>query len=391
MRIAVDAMGSDNAPDVEVQGAVQASLETDSEILLVGDEGVLSEKLAAFPKKGNVRIVHASEAIGMHEPPVQAVRGKRDSSLMVALRLAKDGEADAVVSAGNTGAVMVGARAVFGSLRGVARSAISQTLPTAAGSVVVLDLGANVDCTVRHLCEFAEMGVAYSHFALGVENPRVALLNIGEENQKGTQVARETNQRLSALPHLNFVGNIEPKYIYRGEADVIVCDGFIGNLFLKTSEAVAAFMGKMIREYFERSSMSKLGAVLARKAIKEIKMRVDPNEYHGAPLLGVDGVVIILHGSCSERGIANAIKGAQIAHENKLNEHIRENIERLRGEETDILEGRLPRNGRLAAAVDTEAGDAAHDAAETVNEASADSAISPEDEEKPAAEDRAAE
>jgi len=287
---------------------------------------------------------------------------------MVALRLAKEGEADAVVSAGNTGAVMVGARAVFGSLRGVARSAISQTLPTGVGSVVVLDLGANVDCTCRHLCEFAEMGVAYSHFALGVDNPRVGLLNIGEENQKGTQVARETNQRLSTLSHFNFVGNIEPKNIYRGEADVIVCDGFIGNLFLKPSEAVDAFMGKMIREYFERSSMSKLGAVLARKALKEIKMRVDPNEYHGAPLLGVDGVVIILHGSCSERGIANAIKGARIAHENKLNEHIRENIERLRGEERDILEGRLPRNGRLASDLaesqDGKTGEPARNAAE---------------------------
>lgn len=347
MRIAVDAMGSDNAPDVEVQGAVQASLETDDEILLVGDEIVLGEKLEAFPKRGNVRIVHASQAIGMHEPPVQAVRAKRDSSLMVMLRLAKSGEADAVVSAGNTGAVMVGARTVIGPLPGVARSAISQTLPTVSGKVVVLDLGANVDCTTRHLCEFAEMGIAYSHYALGVENPRIGLLNIGEENQKGSQVARETNQQLASLPHLNFVGNIEPKYIYRGEADVVVCDGFIGNLFLKTSEAVAEFMGKMMREYFESSSMSKLGAVLARKALKEIKMRVDPNEYHGAPLLGVDGIVIILHGSCQARAIYNAIKGAQIAHQNRLNEHIRENIEKLRGEERDIALGALAKgNGR---------------------------------------------
>lgn len=182
MRIAVDAMGSDNAPDVEIAGVVEASLACEDEILLIGDEAVLNEKLAAYAKKGHITVVHAPDVICMNEPPVQAVRQKRNSSLMVAMRMVKEGQAEALVSAGNTGAVMFAARTVLGPIRGVARSAISQGLPTLTGSVVMLDLGANVDCTTRQLCEFAEMGIAYSHYALGVENPRVALLNIGEEN-----------------------------------------------------------------------------------------------------------------------------------------------------------------------------------------------------------------
>ena len=333
MRIAVDAMGGDSAPDVEIEGAVQASLENESEIVLVGDEAVLQEKLNAYSKKGNITVVHASETIGMHESPVMAVRKKKDASLLVAMRLLKSGDADAFVSAGNTGAVMVSARTVLGSIQGVARSAISQSLPTMAGNVVMLDLGANVDCTTRQLCEFAEMGIAYSHYALGVENPRVGLLNIGEEVQKGGQVAREVHRKLSESPHVNFVGNVEPKAIYQGEADVAVCDGFVGNLFLKTSEASGMFMGKLLREHFESSSASKLGAVLARKALKTLKERVDPNEYPGAPLLGINGIVIIIHGSSAPRGVANAIHGARLAYENRLNEHIAENIAVLRQEE----------------------------------------------------------
>jgi len=330
VRIAVDAMGSDNAPDVEVEGAVRASLDSDTQVILVGDEAVLNEKLDAFPKRGDVSVVHASEAIGMHESPVMAVRNKRDSSLRVALRLVKKGEADAVVTAGNTGAVMVASRILLGSVPGVARPAISQTFPTADGRVVLLDLGANVDCPMRQLCEFAEMGIAYSHYALGVEDPRVGLLNIGEEVQKGGQVARDVHGKLSNTPHMNFIGNIEPRAVFQGVADVVVCDGFIGNLFLKTSEAVGEFVGSMLREKFESSSMNKLGAVLARKALNELKKHMDPNEYPGAPLLGINGVVIIIHGSSSADGVANAISGACVALENKLCEHIGEKIQVLR-------------------------------------------------------------
>ena len=225
MRIALDAMGTDNPPGPEVEGAVLASLNSDVEVILVGDEDLLKEKLEAFPKKGNVSIRHAPEAITPLEPPVIAVRKKKHSSMHVALRMVKEGEAQAFISAGNTGAIMVAARVILGSIPGVARPALSQTFPTLQGRTVVLDLGANVDCTARHLCEFAEMGVAYSRHALGVENPRIALLNIGEENVKGGAIAREAYRTLSQASHLNVIGNIEPRPLCEGKADVVVCDG----------------------------------------------------------------------------------------------------------------------------------------------------------------------
>jgi len=334
VRIAVDAMGTDAPPDVEVEGAVHASLNSDVEIVLVGDETLLRDKLAAYPKTGYIEVRHAPEVIGSHEQPVMAVRHKKQSSLLVAMRMVKQGEAQAVISAGNTGAVMVAARTVLGPIPGVSRPAISQTLPTLEGRAVLLDLGANVDCSARQLCQFAEMGIAYSRYALGVDNPRVALLNIGEENLKGGAIAREAYSILSKATHLNFVGNVEPRAMTEGKADVVVCDGFIGNLFLKTTEAVGFFMGKMIRETFESTSMSKLGAVLARKALYQMKKKVDPNEYPGAPLLGINGTVIILHGSCAPKAVENAINGARTAIETNLIEHIRENIRKLRAVES---------------------------------------------------------
>jgi phosphate acyltransferase len=334
MRIAIDAMGSEGAPDVEAAGAAAASLDADdTEILLVGDSEKLNPLLERFSKKGAVQVIHASEVITMDDPPVQAVRRKKDASLLVAMRLVKEGEADCVISAGNTGAVMVAARTILGPIRGVARSALCQCLPAKTGRVVMLDLGANVDCTTRQLCEFAEMGIAYSHYALGVAEPRVGLLNIGEEMGKGSQVARETHQRLHASPLVNFIGNIEPAALFRGEADVAVCDGFIGNMFLKTTESTAKLMGQMLREYFESSSMSKIGAMLARKALREMKKQIDPNEYPGAPLLGVNGLVFILHGSCADRAVENAVAGARTAFENDLIGHIREMIAAWRCEQ----------------------------------------------------------
>jgi glycerol-3-phosphate acyltransferase PlsX len=330
MRIVVDAMGADNAPDVEIEGAVSASLDSDVQIILVGDEAILKPKLAAYPKRGDIKIVHAAEAISMHETPGTAIRQKKDSSLLVGMRLVKNGEADAIVSAGNTGAVHVGARTVLGPMRGVARSAICGTFPTTQGRVLLLDIGANVDCTARHLCEFAEMGIAYSQYALGVQTPRVGLLNIGEEDAKGGSVAKEVHCKLRVAPHVNFVGNVEPKAMFAGEADVIVCDGFHGNLLLKTAEAVARLTGGLLREEFERSFFNKLAALFAMRSLKAIKAKVDPNESPGAPLLGVNGIVIIIHGSSNGTGVANAIKGAQVAFKNGLNQHIAENIEELR-------------------------------------------------------------
>lgn len=330
MRVALDAMGSDNAPDIEVEGAVAASLESDSQIILVGDEAVLTEKLAAYPRHGDIKIVHASEAITMNDSPSEAIRHKKDASLLVAMRLVKAGEADAIVSAGNTGAVHVGARIVLGPIRGVSRSAICGTFPTTEGRVLMLDIGANVDCSARQLCEFAEMGIAYSQYALGVDEPRVGLLNIGEEVAKGGQLAKEVHRNLTAAPHVNFIGNVEPRGMFNGEADVVVCDGFIGNLMLKTSEAVARLTGNLLKAEFEASSMNKIAAMLARKSLLAIKAKVDPNESAGAPLLGVNGIVIIIHGSTNANGVSNAILGARVAFENRLNAHISENIEELR-------------------------------------------------------------
>lgn len=330
MRIAVDAMGADNAPDVEIEGAVSASLESDAQILLVGDEAILKHKLAAYPKRGDIKIVHAAQAISMHETPGAAIRQKKDSSLLVGMRLVKNGEADAIVSAGNTGAVHMGARTVLGPLRGVARSAICGTLPTTKGRVLLLDIGANVDCTARHLCEFAEMGIAYSQYALGVQTPRVGLLNIGEEDAKGNSVAKEVHVKLRVAPHVNFVGNVEPKAMFSGEADVVVCDGFHGNLLLKTAESVARLTQGLIKEELSRTPLSKLAGLFALPFLKPVKAKIDPNELSGAPLLGVNGIVIIIHGSSTSTGVANAIKGAQVAFTNQLNKHIAENIVELR-------------------------------------------------------------
>ncbi len=336
MRIAVDAMGSDKAPLPEVGGAIEAASKNDIEVLLVGDEKELKMMLSSYRNRGRISIIPASEVIKMHDSPVMAVRQKKDSSLLVALRLVKEGKADGVVSAGNTGAVMVAARTVLGPIRGVARSAICQMLPTIKDPAFVLDLGANVDCTARHLCEFAEMGMVYSKRVMGVQNPRVGLLNIGEEQLKGNELAKTVHRNLQAISQINFIGNIEPKALYRGEADVVVCDGFVGNVVLKTSEGVAALISTLVRRHLRSTVTSKVGALLSRGAFKRLRQTTDPNEYPGAPLLGVNGTVIILHGACSARGVANAIRGAGLAVESEVNEHIRKGIEELRAAEAHL-------------------------------------------------------
>ncbi len=336
MRIALDAMGSDRAPASEVHGAVVATRSSDAEVLLVGNEEELRPALAAYRNPPRISIVHAPEVITMQESPVMAVRRKKDSSLVVGLRLVKSKQADAFVSAGNTGAVMVGARTVLGPIQGVARSAICQLLPTEKDPVLVLDLGANVDCTARHLCEFAEMGMVYSRRVLGVENPRVGLLNIGEETAKGNEVAKTVHRHLSTEPHLNFVGNVEPAALFSGVADVVVCDGFAGNIVLKTSEAAAKLIARMLKRQLKSSLLSRIGAVFSLGALKRLKSTMDPNEYTGAPLLGVNGHVIILHGSCRARAVVNAVQGACRAVEAQLNDHIRDGIQELRSTEALI-------------------------------------------------------
>ena len=334
MRIVVDAMGSDAAPDPEVRGSVEASLETDTEITLVGDRPLLEEKLGAFSEQGRISVVHATQAVTMEDSPMLAVRRKKDSSLLVGLRLLKNGDADGFLSAGNTGAVMLGARVVLGPIKGVARSAICQVLPTKKNPVVILDLGANVDCTARHLCEFAEMGQVFSQLTLGVENPRVGLINIGEEQAKGNEIAKSVHRQLTAAPHINFIGNIEPKALFEGKADVVVCDGFIGNIILKTSEAVAGLMKTMVERELKATPMSMLGGLLSLGAFRRVRRATDPNFQPGAPLLGVNGIVIIAHGSSTHNGIKNAILSARKEFDLGLNEHIINGIQELRAAES---------------------------------------------------------
>ncbi len=340
MRIAVDAMGSDRAPYMEVHGAVLASMATGVEVVLVGDSSELKPTLAVYRKPHRVSIVHASEVVGMAESPVTAVRKKKDSSIAVAMRMMKEGQVDGVVSAGNTGAVMVTALMTLRTLPGVSRCPICQEIPTAGAPALLLDVGANVDCGARFLCEFAEMGMVYSEHALGVSNPRVGLLNIGEEQAKGNEVLKTVHSSLSAVDHINFVGNIEPGALYKGAADVVVCDGLHGNLVLKTSEAVASLMASALRKELTAGWISRFGALLSMGAFRRFKRRADPNEHYGAPLLGVNGTVIIGHGSSSAQGIMNLIFGARRAIETGVNEHIREGLERLR----QATPG-LPQNG----------------------------------------------
>lgn len=342
MRIALDAMGSDNAPHPEVEGAVMATQDGETEVLLVGDQEILQPAVNRQKSAGKVSIVHASEHVTMNDTPMVAVRKKKDSSLMVAMRQVKEGHADAIVTAGNTGAAMMAARIVIGPIRGVARSAICQVLPTKKKPTTVLDLGANVDCNARHLCEFAEMGVVFSSLNYGVENPRVGLLNIGEEQAKGSEVVKKVHQLLSAAEHINFMGNVEPKHIYNGDADVVICDGFVGNVVLKTSEAVADYMITLVKRELKASMLSQIGALLSKGAYERIKKTVDPNDQPGAPLLGVNGIVIICHGSCEPRGIATALRGARQYVENRLNDHIREKIELLRATEKRLEEQEPP-------------------------------------------------
>jgi len=336
MRIALDAMGSDGAPFPEVRGAIEASAEGGAEIILVGDESKLRETLELYPNQGRVTLVHASEVITMNDSPVSGVRQKKDSSLLVALRLVKNGDAQGIVSAGNTGAVMVAARTVLGPIKGVARSAICQLLPSTKNHVLLIDMGANVDCTARHLCDFAEMGMLYSQRVLGVKQPRVGLINIGQEQLKGNELARQVHRSLSASGHINFVGNIEPMGIFKGECDVAVCDGFVGNLVLKTGEAAAYFMRSVLRRELDATLVSRLGAFLSLGAFRRLKKFIDPNEYTGAPLLGVNGTVIIIHGSSRPQGVSNAIRGACRAIETELNDHIRRGIEKLRTTEAGL-------------------------------------------------------
>ena len=328
--VAVDAMGGDYAPRHEVAGAVEAVRSYDLQVILVGREDVLREELArhgdvsALP----IEIVHASERITMEDSAAKALRNKKDSSIRVASRLVAEGRAQGLVSAGNTGAAMATAKIVQGMVPGVIRPALASAMPTVSGRYTVLmDVGANVDCTPKMLVQFAIMGEVYSRVILKTENPRVGLLSIGEEEHKGNELTRSALPLLKGLP-LNFVGNVEGRDLYTGAVDVIICDGFVGNVVLKTSEGLADAMRQMLTEALSATAVRKLGYLLARPAFAEFKRRVDYYEPGGAPLLGVKGVCIICHGSSPPRALRNAIRVAAEYAAGGVNRQIEEELSR---------------------------------------------------------------
>lgn len=333
--VAIDAMGGDHGPHVTVPAAL-AMLERDPQvnIILVGLRDALEAELFAHKKSvgTRLRIHHASEVVAMDEAPALAMRGKKDSSMRVAIDLVKSGEAHAAVSAGNTGALMAISRFVLKTLPGIDRPAICTVLPTYTGRVYILDLGANVDCTAEHLLQFGIMGAMLAAAVEDKPNPSVGLLNIGSEAIKGNEVVKQAAELLRAS-HLNFYGNVEGDDIYKGTTDVVVCDGFVGNVALKTSEGLAQMMGTFLREEYKRGILSKLVALLSWRVLKRFKQRMDHRRYNGASLLGLRGIVIKSHGSADSFGfgfaLSRAIEEARHGVLRRINEQMA--IEHLQG------------------------------------------------------------
>jgi glycerol-3-phosphate acyltransferase PlsX len=341
VRIAVDAMGGDVGPTVTVEGAVAAAREYKVEVVLVGDKATVERELARHDAaRLPVTVRHASQVVAMDEAPTQALRRKRDSSLRIAAELVRDGEAGAFVSAGNTGAAMAIAMFTLGVLPGVDRPAIAVVLPNLKGRTILLDVGANVDPKPKHLVQYAVMGQMYARDILGIASPRVGLLSVGEEEGKGNELVREVFKTLEAMP-LNFAGNVEGRDLYNGSVDVVVTDGFTGNVALKISESLADMIVHLIREELTSTPIAKLGALLVRPAFRRFWKRVDYNELGGAPLLGINGACIISHGASPPRAVKNAIRVASEWLRSDVNAHIRAAIAGQFGQAA----GRLPQAG----------------------------------------------
>ncbi|MFH1837611.1 MAG: phosphate acyltransferase PlsX [Candidatus Omnitrophota bacterium] len=328
MKIGLDAMGGDHAPECTVEGAVEAVNEYGYVVTLLGDENVIRGHLKGlkYPAE-RIEILHTSETIGMNEPAALSVRKKRDSSIVRGTELLKNGHFDAFVSAGNTGAVVCAATLSLRLLPGVDRPGIAVIFPTLNKPCMVIDVGANIDPKPLHLLQYGIMGDAYSKHILNKEKPTVALLNIGEEETKGTDFIKEVHIMLSESK-LKFIGNVEPKEVYKGKADVVLCDGFMGNVFLKVTEGFAEAAGELLKKELKRSSLiTKLGALLTLPAFKALKRKIDASEYGGAPLMGVDGSVIIAHGSSNAKAIKNAIRAAAENVNHRVNIHVVEELE----------------------------------------------------------------
>lgn len=322
-------MGGDQAPRAEVEGAMQAAREWGIRVLLVGREEVVRQELASHSHAGlPLEIVHASEVISMDEKAAKSFRQKRDSSIRVGARLVRDGRAQGLVSAGNTGAVMTTVKIVLGALPGVDRPALAGVFPTSKGTAAIMvDVGANVDCRPQNLEQFAIMGEIYSRAIFGIARPRVGLLSIGEEESKGNDLTREAYPLLQRLA-LDFAGNVEGRHVFDGTVDVIVCDGFIGNVALKISEGLVETIKHSLRQALSSTTAAKVGYVLSRRAYADFRKRFDYSEYGGAPLLGIKGVCIVCHGRSSAKAIKNAVRVAAEVHRREINQLIEADLAR---------------------------------------------------------------
>ncbi|PIQ84283.1 MAG: phosphate--acyl-ACP acyltransferase [Candidatus Omnitrophica bacterium CG11_big_fil_rev_8_21_14_0_20_63_9] len=326
MKIALDAMGGDAAPETPVAGAVRAAREFPLEIILVGQQDAIQQQLGRYPKRpSNISIVHAPDVIGMDESPAASIRKKRESSITIGVELLKDKKVDAFVSAGNTGAVVSASTLLVGLLPGIERPGIAIILPGVKGDTLLIDVGANIDPKPMHLLQYALMGESYARYVMGKARPTLGLLNVGEEESKGTDFIKETYGLLEGSG-VNFVGNVEGHDIFSGEFDVIVCDGFAGNIALKTAESLAHAINVLLKRSLMMSPITRLGAFLARDAFVNLRREVDYAERGGAPLLGVDGISIIAHGASSGKAIKNAIRVAYESVRHDLNKHVVEAV-----------------------------------------------------------------
>ena len=325
VKVALDAMGGDHAPGAIVQGAIEAINESkDIKVYLVGKEALVKEELNKYRYDENqIEVVDATEVIEMAEPPVMAIRKKKDSSIVKALHLVKDGTCDAFVSAGSSGAVLVGGQLVVGRIKGVERPPLAPLIPTEKGASLLIDCGANVDARPSHLVQFAKMGTVYMESIMGITNPKVAIVNIGAEEEKGNALVKETFPLLKNTPEINFIGSIEARDIPKGYADVIVCEAFVGNVILKLYEGVGGTLIKKVKEGMMTSLRSKIGALLVKPALKTCLKSFDLEEYGGAPLLGLKGLVVKTHGSSKAVEIKNTILQCRTFKEQKINEKIK--------------------------------------------------------------------
>ena len=320
--VALDAMGGDNAPKEMIKGAVQALEKTDAvQVLLVGKEDVIRAELAQYTyDKARIEIVNATEVIETAEPPVNAIRRKKDSSIVVGMKLVKEGQADAFVSAGSSGAVLVGGQVIVGRIKGVERPPLAPLIPTEKGVSLLVDCGANVDARPSHLVQFAKMGSIYMEHVVGIKNPKVGIVNIGAEEEKGNALVKETFPLLKGEKNINFIGSVEAREIPHGQADVIVCEAFAGNIILKLFEGVGSVLISEIKK-------GMIGALLVKPALKKALKSFDSSEYGGAPLLGLNGLVVKTHGSSTAKEICNTIIQCVTFKEQKINEKIKESIQ----------------------------------------------------------------